>query len=94
MERKILVEQLYSYLDALPAHTELPNSWDFKGKTDEVLGSVGGAWDPEEKKFMEERVTIVVEMIKSFAFAGLERTMTAFNKEGKVPPPAEESVKG
>jgi hypothetical protein len=26
-------------------------------------------------------------MIKSFAFAGLERTMTAFNKAGKVPPP-------
>ena len=46
-----------------------------------------GTWDPEEKKFMEERIAIVIEMIKSFAFAGLERTMTAFNKAGKVPPP-------
>jgi peptidyl-tRNA hydrolase, PTH1 family len=44
-----------------------------------------GKWDPEEKKFMDERSKIVVEMIKSFAFAGLELTMTAFNKEGKVP---------
>jgi hypothetical protein len=25
-------------------------------------------------------------MIKSFAFAGTELTMTAFNKAGKVPP--------
>ncbi len=38
----------------------------------------------EEKKFMEERVAIVTEMIKSFAFAGVELTMTAFNKAGKV----------
>jgi peptidyl-tRNA hydrolase, PTH1 family len=52
-----------------------------------------GAWNTEEKKFMEERVSIVIEMIKSFAFAGLERTMTAFNKEGKVVPPAEKPDK-
>ena len=50
-----------------------------------------GAWNPEEKKSMEERVAIVIEMIKSFAFAGLQRTMTAFNKAGKVPPPGEKS---
>jgi PTH1 family peptidyl-tRNA hydrolase len=50
-----------------------------------------GTWDPEEKKFMNERVEIVVEMIKSFAFTGLERTMTAFNKAGKVPFRGEES---
>jgi peptidyl-tRNA hydrolase, PTH1 family len=49
-----------------------------------------GTWDPEEKKFMEGRVAIVIDMIKSFAFAGLERTMTAFNKTGKVPPPPDE----
>jgi PTH1 family peptidyl-tRNA hydrolase len=52
-----------------------------------------GAWNTEEKKFMEERVSIVIEMIKSFAFAGLERTMTAFNKAGKVVPPAEKPDK-
>ena len=38
----------------------------------------------EEKKFMEERISIVIDMIKSFVFAGLELTMTSFNKIGKV----------
>ena len=50
-----------------------------------------GAWNPEEKKFMEERTSIVIDMIRSFAFAGIELTMTTFNKAGKVPPPAKES---
>ena len=45
-----------------------------------------GTWNPEEKKFIDERISIVTEMIKSFAFAGTELTMTAFNKAGKVPP--------
>jgi peptidyl-tRNA hydrolase, PTH1 family len=43
-------------------------------------------WNPEEKKIVDERISIVIEMIKSFAFAGTELTMTAFNKEGKIPP--------
>jgi PTH1 family peptidyl-tRNA hydrolase len=46
-----------------------------------------GTWDTEEKKFMEERISIVIEMIRSFTFAGTELNMTAFNKAGKVPPP-------
>jgi PTH1 family peptidyl-tRNA hydrolase len=50
-----------------------------------------GEWDPEEKKYMEERTAIVIEMIRSFAFAGLELTMTAFNKAGKTTTPAKES---
>jgi peptidyl-tRNA hydrolase, PTH1 family len=49
-----------------------------------------GKWDPEEKKFMDERSLIVIDMIRSFAFAGVELTMTAFNKEGKVPPPLQD----
>ena len=49
-----------------------------------------GKWDADEKKFMEERICVVIEMIKSFALAGLELTMTAFNKEGKVLPPSKE----
>lgn len=44
-----------------------------------------GKWEGEEKKFMQERISIVVNMIKSFAFSGTELTMTAFNKVGKVP---------
>ncbi len=45
-----------------------------------------GKWNPEEKNIVTERVPIVIEMIKSFVFAGLEITMTSFNKAGKVPP--------
>jgi PTH1 family peptidyl-tRNA hydrolase len=41
-------------------------------------------WSPEEKKFMEERIAVVVEMIKSFGTVGLELTMTTFNKIGKT----------
>ena len=46
-----------------------------------------GEWSPEERKFLEERISIVAGMIKSFGTAGLELTMTAFNKAGKVPVP-------
>ena len=49
------------------------------------INFVLGKWDASERKFMEERIAIVVEMIKSFAFSGTELTMTAFNKVGKVP---------
>lgn len=44
-----------------------------------------GVWDPEEKEFLKDRIEIVIEMIKSFSFAGTELTMTNFNKAGKVP---------
>ncbi|TAL63508.1 MAG: hypothetical protein EPN88_12165, partial [Bacteroidetes bacterium] len=63
------------------------NSFRKGSQIDFVLGK----WDPEEKKFMDERTSIVIEMIRSFVFAGLELTMTAFNKEGKVPPSGEKS---
>jgi PTH1 family peptidyl-tRNA hydrolase len=39
-----------------------------------------------EKKFLEERIAIVIAMIKSFGTVGTELTMTAFNKTGKIPP--------
>jgi PTH1 family peptidyl-tRNA hydrolase len=61
------------------------NNFRKGGQIDYVLGK----WDPEERKFMEERISIVTDMIKSFAFTGVELTMTAFNKTGKVPPPGE-----
>jgi peptidyl-tRNA hydrolase, PTH1 family len=63
------------------------NSFRKGAQRDFVLGT----WDSEEKKFMEERAAIVIEMIRSFAFAGVELTMTAFNKAGKLPPPTSES---
>ena len=58
------------------------------------IGYVLGKWDTEERKLMEERISIVIDMIKSFVFAGVELTMTAFNKVGKVPPPEKESTAG
>jgi peptidyl-tRNA hydrolase, PTH1 family len=59
------------------------NSYRKGSQVDFVLGK----WDTEEKKFIDERVSIVVDMIRSFAFAGTELTMTAFNKIGKITPP-------
>jgi PTH1 family peptidyl-tRNA hydrolase len=66
------------------------NSFSKGNQVDFVLGS----WETEEKKIMEKRISIVIDMIRSFVFAGLELTMTAFNKEGKVTPPAKESDSG
>jgi len=45
-----------------------------------------GEWDDQEKKVLSERISIVIEMMKSFCTAGIELTMTAFNKAGKIPP--------
>ncbi|HEX2920302.1 MAG TPA: aminoacyl-tRNA hydrolase [Bacteroidales bacterium] len=42
-----------------------------------------GTWEPEEWQFLKSRITIVIDMIKSFAFVGSELTMTNFNKLGK-----------
>lgn len=43
-----------------------------------------GKWQPEERKFIGERIALVLEMIKSFGTVGTELTMTAFNKVGKI----------
>jgi PTH1 family peptidyl-tRNA hydrolase len=59
------------------------NSFSKGAQKDFVLSK----WLPEEKKLIEERVAVVVEMIKSFGTAGLELTMTAFNKKGNVVTP-------
>jgi PTH1 family peptidyl-tRNA hydrolase len=57
------------------------NSFNKGAQKDYVLS----AWSSAEKKLIDERVEIVVEMIKSFGTAGLELTMTTFNKKGKPP---------
>jgi PTH1 family peptidyl-tRNA hydrolase len=48
-------------------------------------------WSRKEKKFIEERIAIVIEMIKSFGTMGTELTMTAFNKQGRIVPPEDEN---
>jgi len=79
-----------AHISSILATTEYPririgigNGFSKGKQVDYVLGS----WSPDEKKIMDERVSVVVEMIKSFAFTGLERTMTAFNKIGKASSP-------
>jgi PTH1 family peptidyl-tRNA hydrolase len=79
-----------AHISSILATTEYPririgigNSFHKGAQVDFVLGK----WDQEEKSFMEKRISIVIDMIKSFAFAGVELTMTAFNKEGKISPP-------
>ncbi len=42
-----------------------------------------GEWTKEEMTTLKEKIPIVFEMIRSFGTAGLELTMTAFNKAGK-----------
>jgi PTH1 family peptidyl-tRNA hydrolase len=44
-----------------------------------------GKWSPEEKKLIDERIAVVVKMIKSFGTVGTELTMTAFNRLAKLP---------
>lgn len=64
------------------------NSFSKGAQKDYVLGS----WSATEKKFIKERVAIVVEMIKSFGTVGLELTMTAFNIKGNAPAQEAETV--
>ena len=49
-----------------------------KGKqVDYVLGK----WTDEEKKALEPRVKLAIEMIQGFATIGLQRTMSAYNNK-------------
>ena len=43
-----------------------------------------GKWTTEEKNFLIPRISLVIDMIKSFCTSGVELTMTAFNKAGKI----------
>lgn len=51
-------------------------------KGDQV-GYVLGKWTKEEKEILAPKISLVVEMIRSFVLSGVELTMTAFNKAGK-----------
>jgi PTH1 family peptidyl-tRNA hydrolase len=44
-----------------------------------------GQWSPEEKKIIDERIAVVIEMIRSFVTVGTELTMTGFNRLAKTP---------
>ena len=65
------------------------NNFPKGGQVNYVLGE----WSPEELLVIEKRMPLAVEMIFSFALAGCELTMTAYNRKGKTlgddgtPPP-------
>jgi len=65
---------------------------DFKrgGQKNYVLGK----WTAEEENLINEKIKIVVEMIKSFGTIGTGLTMTAFNKIGKTDSAKESSDNG
>lgn len=46
-----------------------------------------GKWTPEEMNQLKDKISVIVEMIKSFGTSGLEATMTKFNKAGKTEKP-------
>jgi peptidyl-tRNA hydrolase, PTH1 family len=48
------------------------------------INYVLGTWTDEEKDLLKPRISIVIKMIESFCYSGVELTMTAFNKEGKI----------
>ena len=51
------------------------------------INYVLGTWNEEEKRILDERIPVIIEMIRSFGTSGTELTMTAFNKLGKFPDP-------
>jgi PTH1 family peptidyl-tRNA hydrolase len=44
-----------------------------------------GQWNKEEIEFLSGRISIVIDMIRSFGTIGTELTMTAFNRTSKLP---------
>jgi len=55
------------------------NDFPRGGQVNYVLGE----WSPGEMAVLEKRLPLAVEFMLSFAVAGCELTMTAFNKKGK-----------
>lgn len=45
-----------------------------------------GRWTEEEMKIIRPGIDLAIDIIKSFGFAGLELTMTRYNKQGKSLP--------
>lgn len=53
-----------------------------------------GTWNDDEMKILEEKIPVIIDMVRSFATAGTELTMTAFNKKGKEQKPDTAEKKG
>jgi PTH1 family peptidyl-tRNA hydrolase len=53
------------------------NDFPRGGQVDFVLGE----FPEEDKKVVDERIAVAIEMIKSFCLAGIQITMNQFNKK-------------
>lgn len=84
------VNQILSTTEYARIRIGIGNSFKKGHQVNYVLGR----WTEEEKKFIKERVALVIEMIKSFGISGTELTMTGFNKAGRIPSPREEKETG
>jgi PTH1 family peptidyl-tRNA hydrolase len=74
------ISELLSSNDYARIRIGIGNNFRKGNQIDYVLGK----WTKEEKDFLKPRLSVVIEMIKSFSTSGVELTMTAFNKAGKV----------
>jgi PTH1 family peptidyl-tRNA hydrolase len=75
------INTILSTTDYARIRIGIGNNFRKGSQIDYVLGT----WDEEEKKILSERIPVVIEMIRSFGTEGVELTMTAYNKEGKLP---------
>jgi len=76
------ISQRLSSTDYTRIRFGIGNGFSKGSQVNYVLGKLNSA----EKVFVGKRIDLVIEMIKSFVFAGTELTMTAFNKAGKLTP--------
>jgi PTH1 family peptidyl-tRNA hydrolase len=74
------ISEILSSNDYARIRIGIGNNFRKGNQVDYVLG----IWTDVEKNFLTPRISIVIEMIKSFSTSGVELTMTAFNKVGKT----------
>jgi peptidyl-tRNA hydrolase, PTH1 family len=74
------ISEILSSNDYARIRIGIGNNFRKGNQVDYVLGT----WADEEKDFLTPRILIIIEMIKSFCTSGVELTMTAFNKTGKI----------
>jgi peptidyl-tRNA hydrolase len=74
------ISEILSSNDYARIRIGIGNNFRKGDQVDYVLG----IWTDEEKNFLTPRISIVIEMIKSFSISGVELTMTAFNKAGNI----------
>lgn len=73
------ISEILATTDYARLRIGIGNNFGRSGQIDYVLGE----WTEEELAVINKRLTLSVDIIRSFVTAGCELTMTAFNKAGK-----------